>query len=82
MLQPDLVVMDWAMPRMNGLEATRHLKNQSNPPCVVMVTVHSALPYQNAAHAAGADGFLNKNDIEEQLPVLIQSLFYGQENAI
>lgn len=74
-LQPDLVLIDWAMPVMNGVEATRHLKKQVRPPCVVVITVHDAQPYHRAAYAAGADGFLNKGDMDDQLPLLIRSLF-------
>ncbi len=42
-LQPDLVLMDVAMPNMNGLEATRHIKAQPGAPRVVMLTLHDSL---------------------------------------
>jgi CheY-like chemotaxis protein len=73
-LHPDLVLMDWAMPGMSGLEATRHLKNRAEPPLVVLVTAHDAPRYRTAAREAGADGFVPKAEFHTQLVPLIQSL--------
>jgi CheY-like chemotaxis protein len=58
-LKPDIVLMDWVMPRMDGLEATRRIKAQSDAPLVLMLSCHDNDEYQNAA-AAHADGFLPK----------------------
>jgi DNA-binding NarL/FixJ family response regulator len=74
-LQPDLVLMDVAMPTLNGLEATRQLKAQPNPPCVIILTMHDSREYRAAAEIVGADGFITKSEFGAQLPGLIYNLF-------
>jgi DNA-binding NarL/FixJ family response regulator len=75
LLHPDLVLMDLAMPQMNGLVAARRIKAQSNAPRVVILTVHNQPEYQKAAEAAGADGFISKSDFGVQVLPLIEHLF-------
>jgi len=74
-LKPDLVLMDLAMPGMNGLEATRQLKAGAAPPCVVIMTLHDNVEYRDAARAVSADGFISKSAIRSQLYPMIASLF-------
>jgi PAS domain S-box-containing protein len=76
-LHPDLVLMDLAMPEMNGLEATRHIKAQPGGPRVVILTLHDNPEYQAAAQAVGADGFVAKSEFGAQLLPLIHGLFAG-----
>jgi NarL family two-component system response regulator LiaR len=73
-LQPDLVLMDVAMPNMNGLEATRQIKAQPNAPRVVMLTLYDASEYRAAAEAAGADDFISKAEFDAQVLPLIHAL--------
>jgi DNA-binding NarL/FixJ family response regulator len=58
--QPDAVLMDLTMPRMNGIEATRRLKARWPGLPVLILTVHDDPIYERTARAAGADGFLLK----------------------
>jgi DNA-binding NarL/FixJ family response regulator len=74
-LRPDLVLMDVAMPRMNGLAATRRLKEKPDAPRIIMLTVHNLAEYRRAAAEAGADGFLAKSEFGCQLLPLIRKLF-------
>jgi CheY-like chemotaxis protein len=73
-IQPDLVLMDVAMPGMNGFEATRQIKAQPNPPRVVVLTSHDLPHYRTAAEAAGADNFVNKADFGSELLPLIDDV--------
>jgi DNA-binding NarL/FixJ family response regulator len=52
--------MDLAMPRMNGLEATRRLKTRRPDLAVIILTVHDEDVYRRMAFAAGAKAFLEK----------------------
>ncbi len=73
-LRPDLVLMDVAMPGMDGLEATHKIKAMPNAPLVIILTLYDTPKYREAAHQAGADGFIPKADFGEQLLPLIYSL--------
>jgi DNA-binding NarL/FixJ family response regulator len=73
-LQPDLVLMDWQMPHMSGVDATRHLKAQPGAPCIVILTQHEGGRYRAAAEAAGADGFVMKAEFGTALLPLIETL--------
>jgi len=74
-LRPDLVLMDLAMPEMNGLEATHHIKAQPGAPCVVILTLYDNSEYRAVAETVGADGFLSKSEFGTQLLPLIHTLF-------
>ena len=74
---PDLVLMDWQMNVMDGLEATRRLKAQADPPRVIIMTAAGDASAPAAAAAAGADGFLRKSELPERLPALIERLLSG-----
>jgi DNA-binding NarL/FixJ family response regulator len=74
-LQPDLVLMDVAMPEMNGFAATRHIKERSNPPRVIVLTLYDNDEYRAQAQAAGADGFVAKSEFGTQLLPLIHTLY-------
>ena len=60
-LLPDLVLMDLALPRIDGLEATRLIKEQQPAVRVIVLTAHEEAIYQQAAAANGADAFLEKS---------------------
>src|SRR5260370_25798015 len=61
-LNPDLVVMDLSMPRMNGLEATRALKKSNHPPQVVLFTIHKNAISESDAQQVGVDAVVEKSE--------------------
>jgi DNA-binding NarL/FixJ family response regulator len=63
--RPDVVLMDARMPVMDGLEATRLIKNKWPEVKLVMLTIHRA--FRTEALAAGADAFLVKGCPPEHL---------------
>lgn len=77
-LRPDLVLMDIAMPGLNGLEATRQLKARPTPPRIIILTLHDNPEYRSAAASAQADGFVAKSDFGVQLLPVIRALFAGE----
>ena len=74
-LRPDLVLMDFAMRGMTGLEATRVLKSRLEPPRIILVTGSDTPQYRQAAAEAQADGFLAKPDLLYGLVPLVEELF-------
>lgn len=66
-LQPDVVLMDVKMPKLDGIEATRRIK-ESLPACRVLVlTMFGDEEYVHQAILAGADGYLLKDITQEQM---------------
>jgi two-component system, chemotaxis family, chemotaxis protein CheY len=74
-LRPDLVLLDFAMPEMNGVETTRCIKTLPNPPQVVILTLYDNKEYRSAAQAAQVDGFIAKSHISNQLTTVVYTLF-------
>jgi DNA-binding NarL/FixJ family response regulator len=64
-LRPHVVLMDAKMPQMDGVEATRLIKERWPEIRVVVLTIHAG--YQAEALAAGADAFLVKGGPREEL---------------
>ena len=73
-LRPNLVIMDLAMPGMNGLEATRRIKAQLNAPYVIILTLYDNPQYRDEAERVQADGFVPKSDFGTHLLPLIHTL--------
>lgn len=70
-LRPHVVLMDLAMPEMGGLQATRLIKTQDNPPFVVIASHFDDAEHREHALRAGADDFVSKLCyIQEVLPIL------------
>lgn len=64
---PDVVLMDIAMPSMDGIEATRRLRALPQPPHVLILTSLSPSGTVERAVEAGAEGFVSKTDAPEDI---------------
>ncbi len=60
-LRPDVVLMDISMPKVNGLEATERIRENSPGTSVLLMTIHDSDEMRAKATAAGAFGLLSKN---------------------
>lgn len=70
-LQPDVIVMDIHLPEMNGIEATRRIRQQSPDVRVIALTAYNEKAYQRALKDAGADAFVLKTaEFSELLHVI------------
>ncbi len=75
---PDVVLMDIAMPNMDGIEATRRLSAGPRPPSVVMLTMSDDDLSLLAAVRAGARGYLLKNAAQEDVVAAVRAAARGQ----
>jgi DNA-binding NarL/FixJ family response regulator len=66
-LRPDLVLVDYQMPGMNGIETTRALKLQDPTLTVVIVTGYDYEEYRTAAAEAGAADLVSKTEFVDEL---------------
>jgi DNA-binding NarL/FixJ family response regulator len=80
-LRPDLVLMDAAIPDMNGFEATRTVKSRPGAPQIVLLTFHESKAFRVEAWAAGADGFVSKADIANNLMPVVRDLVDKRRQA-
>ena len=77
-LQPDVVVMDIAMPLLNGLEATRQIKRDFPQVKVLILTMHENEEYIRQVLAAGALGYVLKDAAARDLLGAIRSVYQGE----
>jgi DNA-binding NarL/FixJ family response regulator len=77
-LQPDLVLMDLSMPRMNGLEAIREIKKRSPEAKIIALTVHKTEEYILTTLQAGADGYVLKDATHSELVMAIEHVLIGK----
>ena len=73
-LQPEVVLMDLAMPQIDGLEATQRIKAEQPNTGIVMITIHDNEETREQATAAGVDAFLAKGTDTETLVQTIQEV--------
>jgi DNA-binding NarL/FixJ family response regulator len=66
-LDPDVVLMDIAMPGMDGVEATRQIRKLRPTACVLMLTGSNARTDVARARKAGAAGYVTKDRIASEL---------------
>ena len=77
-LQPDVVVMDVAMPELNGIEATRRLARQSPRSRVLALSMHKDSVYVREILRAGARGYLLKDAIDRDLLAAVRAVASGE----
>jgi two-component system response regulator NreC len=76
-LNPDVVLMDVAMPEMNGIEATRQIRKAMPQVRVMMLSMHADRQYVFESLRAGASGYVLKNAAPTELLSAIQTVMTG-----
>lgn len=77
-LKPDVVIMDIAMPKLNGIEATREIKLNNPRTAVLILSAYDDDEYVFALLKAGAAGYLLKSVSGDELTRAIQAVYKGE----
>jgi DNA-binding NarL/FixJ family response regulator len=77
-LLPDVVVMDLAMPKLNGIEAIRSILEANNKISIVVLSMHSEPRFVSGALQAGARGYLLKDSAPEDLVSAVKTVKAGR----
>jgi DNA-binding NarL/FixJ family response regulator len=77
-LHPRVVVMDCALPGMNGLDATRRIIEDTPDIAVLMLSMHSEHTWVRQAIEAGAKGYILKNAMDLELGSAIRKVAAGE----
>jgi two-component system response regulator DegU len=76
--QPDVLILDVDMPHKNGLEVLEQLKEELFPGKVILLTVHSEPEFFDESIELGADGYLLKDGLAEEIIVAVRTVITGQ----
>lgn len=77
-LRPAVVVMDFALPSMNGAVAARHILKADPQAAVLILSMHSEASYVRTCMEAGARGYLLKNAMDLELVRAVKQVAAGE----
>ena len=73
-VRPDVAIVDLDMPRMDGVEATRRIREVSPESAVVMLSGSDVEAHSSAAHDAGASAYVRKTSTVIDIPRVLEEL--------
>jgi MEDS: MEthanogen/methylotroph, DcmR Sensory domain/Response regulator receiver domain len=77
-LQPDLILLDIGLPKLNGIEAARQIRKLSTQPKILFVSQNHSTDIANAALRLGATGYLVKSDAAGELLTAVEAVLQGK----
>jgi DNA-binding NarL/FixJ family response regulator len=80
-VSPHLVILDISMPNLRGIEAINEIKGRVPRVKVLMLTMHRDVEFLSQAMAAGADGYLLKEDTEAEIYSAVEAIRMGKTHV-
>ena len=77
-LHPDAIILDVAMPKLNGIEVAARVQKLQRPPSVIILSMHADESYIIRALAAGARAYLLKDATDEDLRPALRAVAAGK----
>ena len=78
-LKPDVAIVDYSMPVMNGFDAARATRRSVPGVKLLFLTTYSSPTYADEAFKSGADGYLVKHAALSELPLAISAVLEGRQ---
>jgi len=79
-LKPDLAIVDFKMPGLNGLEVLKEIRKENKILKFIILTYYSLDNYRQVAMQAGADYFFSKVDDFENVSIVIEEMVAKEQN--
>ncbi|MDP8990413.1 MAG: response regulator transcription factor [Acidobacteriota bacterium] len=76
-LRPDVVILDYSMPNVNGLEAAKQISRLNFTPSMIMLSMHTDETYIMRAISAGVSGYVSKESVEDEIIEAIRTVVTG-----
>jgi DNA-binding NarL/FixJ family response regulator len=77
-LQPDLILLDIGIPKLNGIEAARRIRELAPQSKILFVSQESSVDIVQAAFSVGASGYVVKMDAGSELPSAVKAVLRGE----
>jgi len=78
-LKPDLILLDIGLPKLNGIEAARHIRQRSPSSKIIFLSQNSDLDIVRAAFDTGASGYVRKIDAGRELLPAVDAVLGGKQ---
>jgi DNA-binding NarL/FixJ family response regulator len=80
-LSPDIILIDYVMEGLNGIDTIKAIKRSTNTSKIIMVTQHNITEYKVKSLEAGADGFIYKPEFGTAIFSMIEQLLNGNNGT-
>jgi CheY-like chemotaxis protein len=78
MLKPDLILLDISLPKLNGIEAARRIRQLSPSSKIVFLSQNNDPDIVQAALSTGAEGYVHKTDVQRELLPALDAVLPGK----
>ena len=77
-LRPDLILLDIGLPKLNGMEAARRIRELAPQSRILFVSQESSVDVIQAAFSVGASGYVVKTDAARELAIAVKAVLHGE----